>query len=68
MRSISEIKAEFEVVNQEPSSTKKDKKLSKLMTELERDYKIPMLRDKDFEDQNKELIEIYKKISFAREV
>jgi hypothetical protein len=37
-----------------------------LMTELEQDYKIPMILDPNFNKNNAELMELYYKISESR--
>lgn len=44
----------------------KDRQLARLMSELERQYKIPIIRDPDFEKQNRAVIALYRKISMSR--
>lgn len=40
--------------------------LSELMTEMESEYKIPMIRTEDCETANKAVIALYRKISKSR--
>lgn len=44
----------------------KDRQLARLMSELERRYNIPIVRDPDWEKQNRAVIALYRKISLSR--
>jgi hypothetical protein len=46
------------------NTSKKD--LHKLMTELEREFNIPMLNDEEFNKKHPRLMEFYKEISSKR--
>lgn len=48
------------------SDTNKDKKLSDLMTEMEKEYQIPMIRKAEWEKENRKVIALYRKISMSR--
>jgi len=59
---LDNVKAKFEDEN----IRKDPKKLSELMTEMEARYKIPMFNDEKFNRKYPEVIELYRKISSAR--
>lgn len=42
--------------------------LSAIMTELELDFRIPILNNEHFNQSNKEIMELYKNISMARDL
>lgn len=44
----------------------KDRQLARLMSELERQYNIPIIRDPEWEKQNRSVIALYRKISMSR--
>lgn len=54
-----------EIVSQAPSIIC-DKLLSGLMTEMEREYRIPPLQAPEWEKQNRKVIALYRKISMSR--
>ena len=49
-----------------PSSFARDLALSDLMTDMENTYKIPMLKDPDFEMNHAEVMQLYLQISLSR--
>lgn len=50
-----------------PPGWKRDRRLAELMTMMEKEYRIPLLRkDPEWEEKNREAIELYKKISKSR--
>lgn len=55
-----------EIMNSEKTSYEKDVSLGELMTKMEWKYKIPMLQNLEWESKNKEVIELYRKISLSR--
>lgn len=44
----------------------RSRRLASLMEEMERDYKIPSLRNEAWESQNQAVIALYRKISMSR--
>jgi len=48
------------------SSQEKDMKLSALMTELESAFHIPMQRTPEWEEKNRKVIALYRKVSLSR--
>lgn len=48
------------------SPDEKDRQLARLMSELERQYKIPIIRDPEWEKQNKPVVALYRKVSMSR--
>lgn len=48
------------------SREEKDRQLARLMSELERQYKIPIVRDPEWEKQNKPVVALYRKVSMSR--
>ncbi len=57
------------VMNDESRSTdEKDIKLAALMTRMEIEFRIPLLRDVAWEQRNDEVITLYRKISYSRTV
>ena len=48
------------------SPDEKDRQLARLMSELEREYKIPIIRNYDWEKQNRAVVALYRKISMSR--
>lgn len=68
MRTLTKINADYEnVLHGNLSNKQKTKKLVELMNELERTYKIPVLKDEAYEQKNKKVIALYRKISMSRE-
>lgn len=50
------------------SKEEKDRAYAKLMTEMEKSFRIPALRDEEWEKENKAVIALYRKISMSREM
>lgn len=48
------------------NSTQKDRELARIMTLMEQTYNIPMIRNAKWETENKEIIDLYYKISLSR--
>lgn len=48
------------------SEDRKSMEYGKLMTEMECEFKIPMLRNKEWEKENRAIIALYRKISLSR--
>ncbi|MDT3418190.1 hypothetical protein QO009_004115 [Brevibacillus aydinogluensis] len=68
MSRLAEIQKEYEnIMGSEMSNYEKDKKLASLMTEMEREFRIPMIQDKEWEEKNKAVIAMYRKLSMSRQ-
>lgn len=50
------------------SEKEKSRQFARLMSELEREYNIPVLRDEEWEKQNKAVVALYRKISMSRDI
>lgn len=46
----------------------KDKRLAVLMSEMEADFNIPMLRNSEWESKNRKVIALYRKIANSRKL
>jgi len=57
---LEQLTARFETANQE--------ELPRIMTELEQAYSIPMLKNEVFNQDNEDVIKLYRRISNAREL
>ncbi|KZE66870.1 hypothetical protein AWM68_20070 [Fictibacillus phosphorivorans] len=55
-----------EIIHADWPRDKKDKKLAELVTEMEQVYQIPMLRNEEWERENKRVIALYRKVSLSR--
>ncbi|MEC0723107.1 hypothetical protein P8882_23165 [Bacillus haynesii] len=64
---LSDYQKQYEDIIHSASSEKiKDEKLASLMTELEKEFCIPMLKNPKWERNNKKVIALYRKISMTR--
>lgn len=54
------------LIHSDLSSYEKDLKLSELMTEMEEAFSIPMIRKPKWEEENRAVIAMYRKISMSR--
>jgi hypothetical protein len=64
---LSEINKRYEdIMFSNDSQQVKTTKLSNLMTEMEELFSIPMLRDDEWESENRKVIALYRKISKSR--
>jgi hypothetical protein len=50
------------------NSKEKTMELADLMTDMEYEFKIPMLRNEEWEKDNKKVIALYRKISMSRDL
>ncbi|WP_128896665.1 hypothetical protein [Longirhabdus pacifica] len=67
--SLNKYNSQYENIMKESLSTvDRDKKLADLMTVLEKEYKIPSLRNIEFEKNNRAIIALYRKISLSRNI
>jgi hypothetical protein len=69
-RTLAEINADYESILHSSSLTnyRKAVKFADLLTEMEGSYKVPMLRNPEWEKQNKPVIALYRKISLSRAI
>lgn len=64
---LSEANKKYEVIMKanEPQHIK-NRKLSRLMTDMEKAFTIPALRNKEWESENRKVIALYRKIARSR--
>ncbi|WP_102262855.1 hypothetical protein [Mesobacillus jeotgali] len=55
-----------EIIHSNISGNRKAIRLADLLTAMEHTFKIPMLRNDHWEQQNKAIISLYRKISISR--
>jgi len=64
---LAEVNEEYEqIVKSGEDQEVKNSKQSDLMTRMERHYKIPALRNEEWEKENKAIIAMYRKIARSR--
>lgn len=56
------------IMHSDASQEEKDRQLARLMTELEKVFNIPVLRDPEWEKENKAVVALYKKVSMSRAI
>jgi hypothetical protein len=67
MRSLVEINQAFkEIIHGTANEPYRSRKLADLMDEMEREYKVPAVRNEVWESQNKMVIALYRKVSMSR--
>lgn len=67
MKTLSQINDQYEeILHSDLTDDQKNIKFGLLMTEMERIYRIPVLRSADWEQRNKAVIALYRKISLSR--
>ena len=66
MRRLAEINEEYEQIMRSPSGEARDRTLGQLMTRLEYEYHIPALHNEKWEQKNRAVIALYRKISEIR--
>lgn len=67
MKTLPQINVAYEEIMQ-LSEPKKSHLLADLMSEMERDYKIPMVRSEAWEKENRVIIAMYRKLSISRDL
>ncbi|HDX9577671.1 TPA: hypothetical protein ROX88_001168 [Bacillus pseudomycoides] len=68
-RTLAQVHSEYEsIIHSNLGENEKTLKLSNLMTEMERTYKIPLLQNVQWEKENPAVIAMYRKISMSREL
>lgn len=66
MSSLSQINDQYERIMQQSDGQERDRMLAQLMTEMEREYRIPALHNAEWEQKNRAVIAMYRKISMSR--
>lgn len=67
--SLNEINTMYEeILHSDIDEEQKSKKFAELMTMMEKQFKIPFLRDPEWEKKNRPVIALYRKISLSREI
>lgn len=64
-KSLSDYQREYESIIH-ADQPRKDILLADLMTEMEKQFKIPMLRNEEWERENVKVIAMYRKLSITR--
>lgn len=66
---LSGVNREYELImHSADKQYDKDVKLSKLMTKMEREFSVPLLKNEQWERNNKKVIAMYRKISNSRKL
>ena len=63
MKTLSKIEEEYQEIILLVKEPMRSHLLMELMTEMEREYHIPMIRNEDWEIKNKPVITLYRKIN-----
>lgn len=50
------------------SDSQKSMEYGNLMTEMEQEFKIPMMKDQEWENENRTIIALYRKIAKSRDL
>lgn len=66
---MKEIHEEYErILHSDLSAEEKSRRFAKLMTKMEREFNIPILRNVEWERKNKAVVSLYRKISMSRDI
>jgi hypothetical protein len=57
-----------DILHSDLSSHNKAMKLGALMSDMEQVYKIPAMKSKEWENENRSVIALYRKISMSRDI
>ncbi len=63
---ITTYRAQYNAIMDSPPGRQRDLRLAALMTELERKYRIPALKNDEWESANPAVAEFYREVSKAR--
>lgn len=63
---LSEYHRQYEKIMKMAPGWERDRRLAELMTMMEKEYRIPLLRDPEWEKKNRAVIALYRKISMSR--
>lgn len=56
------------LINSNKSNNEKSHKISELMTEMEKEFEIPILKNHEWEEENKAVTALYRKMSISRDL
>lgn len=54
------------ILHNEGSQDEKDRLLARLMTEMEKEFNIPIIKDDAWENENEDVVTLYRKVSLSR--
>lgn len=54
------------ILHSDLSDKEKSRKFARLMTDMEKEFNIPVIKDEEWEKQNKPVVALYRKISMTR--
>lgn len=54
------------ILHSDLTDKEKNRQFARLMTDMEREFNIPILRNEQWEKQNKAVVALYRKISMSR--
>lgn len=63
---IEQFKSQYNAIMDSPPGRQRDLRLAALMTEMERQYRIPALKNTEWESANPAVADLYRKVSKAR--
>lgn len=63
---IEQYRTQYDAIMQDPPGDERDYRLAALMTELEGKFRIPALKDEQWEASNPAVAELYREVSYAR--
>lgn len=56
------------LIKSNKSNNEKSHHLSELMTEMEKEFEIPILKNQEWEEENKAVTALYRKMSISRDL
>jgi len=69
MKTLNEINKEYgNIIHYSLKEPTRSHRLAALMTEMEREFKVPAIRNEGWESQNKAVITLYRQISLSRDL
>lgn len=63
---IEQFKSQYNAIMDSPPGRQRDLRLAALMTEMERQYRIPALKNTEWESANPAVADLYREVSKAR--
>lgn len=66
--SLAEVEGRYEIIMLLPEGAKRDKALSDLMDFVKAEFNIPLMQNPEWEQQNKAVIAMYRKVSMSRSI
>lgn len=56
------------ILHSDLSDNEKSRKFARLMTDLEKEFNIPVIKDEEWERRNKLVVALYRKVSMSRSI